>query len=99
MASVGLRLNKKLEKAIDEVKKEEAVDKSTAVRMLVDAGYKEWKFRKALNQLRANQVTLWEAARIAGMSLWDYADLLKKEEGLEWAEFNPNDHLIPKRRR
>lgn len=52
MSSVGLRLNKKLKKAIDEVEKEEAVDKSTAVRMLVDAGYKEWRFRKALDQLR-----------------------------------------------
>lgn len=99
MASVGIRLDKKLEKAIDEVKKEEAVDKSTAVRLLVDAGYKEWRLGKALDQLRANRVTSWEAAKIAGMSLWDFTTLLKKEEGIEWAEFNPEDQLAPRRRR
>ncbi len=99
MVSVGVRLDKKLEKAIDEVKKEELVDKSTAVRMLVDAGYKEWRSRKAIAQLRANQVTLWEAARIAGMPLWDFADLLKKEEGMEWVEFNPKDRLVVSKRK
>jgi len=91
MASVGLRLNKKLKKAIDEVKKEEDVDKSTAVRMLIDEGYKEWRLKKALEQLRANKVTLWEAARIAGFSLWDFIDVVRKEDGIEWVEIDPNE--------
>ena len=97
MTSVGLRLDKKLERAIDEVKNEESVDKSTAVRMLVDVGYKEWRLRKALSELKENKVSLWQAAKIAGMSLWDFTDLLKKEEGIEWVEFNPKkDQLAPK---
>ena len=99
MAAVGVRLSKELEKAIDDVKKEESIDKSTAVRMLVDTGYKEWKLRRAIDQLRAEKVTLWEAARIAGMPLWDFIALIKKEEGIEWAEFNQKDELLQKRRR
>ncbi|MGA2875210.1 MAG: hypothetical protein ABSE82_06685 [Nitrososphaerales archaeon] len=99
MTAVGVRLSKELERAIDDVKKEESIDKSTAVRMLVDTGYKEWRFRRAIDQLRAEKVTLWEAARIAGMPLWDFIALIKKEEGIEWAEFNQGDELLQKRRR
>ncbi|MHB1907817.1 MAG: UPF0175 family protein [Nitrososphaerales archaeon] len=100
LTSVGLRLDKKLEKAIDEVKDKESIDKSTAIRMLVDVGYKEWKLRKALTELKENKVSLWQASKIAGMSLWDFTDLLKKEEGIEWAEFNPKeDQLALKHRR
>ena|SRR5579863_3688324 len=99
MTAVGVRLSKELEKAISDVKKEESVDKSTAVRMLVDAGYKEWRLRKALDRLRAHKATLWEASRIAGVSLWDFIAALKKEEGIEWIEFNPKDELGRKSRR
>ena len=100
MVSVGLRLNRELEKAIDQVKKEESVDKSTAVRMLVDAGYKDWRLRKALDRLRTNEITLWEAAKTAGMPLWDFVGILKKEgEGIEWTEFNPKDQLAPKKKK
>ena len=98
-AAVGVRLSKELEKAIDDVKKEESIDKSTAVRMLVDTGYKEWRLRRAVDQLRAEKVTLWEAARIAGMPLWDFIALIKKEEGIAWSEFNQRDELIQKHRR
>jgi len=99
MTAIGVRLSKELEKAIDDVKKEESIDKSTAVKMLMDTGYKEWKLRKAIDQLMAEKVTLWEAARIAGMPLWDLIALIKKEEGIEWAEFNQGDLLLQKRRR
>ena len=99
MATVGVRLSKELERAINDVKKEESVDKSTAVRMLIDAGYKKWKLRRAIDKLRAEKVTLWEAARIAGMPLWEFVALIKKEERIEWAEFNQMDELLQKRRR
>ncbi|MGA2875932.1 MAG: hypothetical protein ABSE82_10410 [Nitrososphaerales archaeon] len=99
MPAFGVRLSKDLERAIDDVKKEESVDKSMAVRMLMDTGYKKWKLRKAIVQLTAEKVTLWEAARIAGVPLWDFIALIKKEEGIEWAEFNQEDELLQKRRR
>jgi predicted HTH domain antitoxin len=98
MTTVGVRLGKELEKAIGDVKKEESIDKSTAVRMLMNTGYKEWRLRKAIDQLRADKVTLWEASRISGMPLWDFIALLKKEEGIEWAEFDPRDELQSQKR-
>jgi len=89
---MGVRFTKALEKVVDEVVREEAVDKSTAVRLLVDIGYREWKLRKALQQLREGKVSLWKASEIAGMSLWDFL-LIVKKEGIEWAEFEAEELL------
>jgi len=89
---MGVRFTKGLEKAVDEVVREEAVDKSTAVRLLVDLGYKEWRLRKALQKLREGKVSLWKASEIAGISLWDLL-LLVKKEGIEWAEFEAEELL------
>jgi len=89
---MGVRFTKALEKVVDEVVREESVDKSTAVRLLVDIGYKEWKLRKALQQLREGKVSLWKASEIAGMSLWDFL-LVVRKEGIEWAEFEAEELL------
>jgi len=89
---MGVRFTKALEKVVDEVVREEAVDKSTAVRLLVDIGYREWKLRKALQKLREGKVSLWKASEIAGMSLWDFLVVVKKE-GIEWAEFEAGELL------
>lgn len=92
-------MSKKIQREIDEVRNEEIVDKSTAIRMLVDAGYKEWKYKKALAELRQSRVSLWQAAKLAGMPLWEFIAILKKEEGIEWVEFNPRDQLVPRNSR
>ncbi len=87
---LGVRLTKELEDAVEEVVKEESVDKSTALRMLVDAGYREWRLKRALERLREGRVSLWKASEMAGMTLWDFIDLIKKE-GIEWAEFEADE--------
>lgn len=89
----GVRFDVELEKAVREVVKQESVDKSTALRMLVGEGYKEWKLKRALQQLKEGKVSIWQASKIAGMSLWDFVVLVKKEEGIEWTEFNPKELL------
>lgn len=89
---MGVRFTKSLEKAVHEVVREEAIDKSSAVRLLVDLGYKEWRLRKALQKLREGKVSLWKASEIAEMSLWDLL-LVVKKEGIEWAEFEAEELL------
>ncbi|MBS7649447.1 UPF0175 family protein [Candidatus Bathyarchaeota archaeon] len=81
-----------MERAIEEVVKEESVDKSTALRMLVHTGYREWRLKRALERLREGRVSLWKASEMAGMTLWDFIDLVKKE-GIEWAEFELDETL------
>ncbi len=88
-----MRFEAELEKAVQEVVKQESVDKSTALRMLVGEGYKKWKLKRALQQLKEGKVSLWQASKFAGMTLWDFTAIIKKEEGIEWAEFNPEELL------
>jgi len=89
---LGIRLTKALEKAVDEVVREESVDKSTAVRLLVDIGYREWRLKRAMQQLREGKVSLWKASEVAGMSPWDFLAVVKKER-IEWVEFEAQEML------
>lgn len=89
----GVRFDAELEKAVREVVKQESVDKSTALRMLVGEGYKEWKLKRALQYLKEGKISIWQASKVAGMTLWDFTAIVKKEEGIEWAEFNPEELL------
>ncbi len=89
---VGVRLTKATEKAVKEIMREEGVDKSTAVRMLIETGYKEWKLQHSLRLLQEGKVSVWKAAEMAGMNLWDFLNVLKKEN-IPWVEFDPNEIL------
>ena len=93
---MGVRLDAELTKAVDEVVEQESVDKSTALRKLVGEGYREWRLKKALQQLREGKASVWEASTIAGLPLWDFIAMLKKEEGIEWAEFDVKETLSRK---
>jgi len=89
----GVRLDRELDRDVEEVVKEESVDKSTALRMLVGEGYRGWKLKKAMRKLREGEVSVWQASKISGMALLDFLALLKKEEGIEWAEFDTSETL------
>jgi predicted HTH domain antitoxin len=93
----GVRLDSELERAVEEVVKQESVTKSTALRMLVGEGYREWKLRRAIQQLKDGKVSVWKASKLAGMTLWDFVEMIKKtEEGLRWAEFDTKELLSGK---
>ena len=87
----GVRLDSELDRDVEEVVREESVDKSTALRMLVGEGYKEWKLKRALQQLREGKISMWQASKMAGMTLWDFVVTVKKEEGIEWTEFDSSE--------
>lgn len=55
----------------------EKVDKATALRKLLELGVKDWRRETALDQLREGKVTVWRAAEVAGLSLWDFVSLLE----------------------
>lgn len=92
---IGVRLDDELKRAVEDVMKQESVDKSTAVRMLAGEGYREWRLKRALRHLREGKVSIWQASKMAGRSLWDFTDIVKKE-GIEWAEFEPRELLARK---
>jgi predicted HTH domain antitoxin len=74
------RVEKELAKVIDEVSKEEGMDRSTVIRRFLMKAAKEWLIEKNLQDYEQGKVTLWQAAEKCGLSLWEMIAEAKKRE-------------------
>ena len=87
---LAVRIPEEIEKEIKEVIEREGLDKATVVRTLLELGIREWRKRTALELLRNGKVTFTEAAEIAKLSLWEFADLVK-QRNIEWVRYMPEE--------
>ena len=87
---LAVRVPVELEKEISEIIKKEKLDKATVVRNLLETGITEWRKQTALDLLGKGKTTFAEAADIAKLSLWEFADLVK-QCNVEWVRFEPED--------
>ena len=67
----------------------ETLDRSTAIRKLLSEGLEQWRCDHALDRFEAGSITLQRAAEIAGLSVWEFAQLAK-ERDITWVD---GDHL------
>jgi len=71
--------------------REERIDRSAALRKLLHIGADEYRRRKALEALAAGKVSFGEAAEMAGLTLWEFRDLVKTRR-IHWvAQDVPED--------
>ncbi len=84
-----MRVHDELEAELDAYLEDENLDRSTAVRKLLSEGLEEWRREQALEQLAAGSITFSKAAELAGMSVWDFAQLAK-EHDISWVA---DDHV------
>ena len=89
MGTISARVPDELEAELDAYLDEENLDRSTAVRKLLSEGLDEWRREQALDQLASGSITFSRAAEMAGMSVWDFAQLTK-ERDITWVA---DDHL------
>ena len=89
MGTISTRVPDELEAELDAYLDEENLDRSTAVRKLLSEGLDEWRREQALDQFAAGSITFSKAAEMAGMSVWDFAQLAK-ERDITWVA---DDHL------
>jgi len=68
---VAIRMESKFLKRIDNLGKEEALDRSTILRKLIKKGYKELIREKVAQMYMSGKITLSEAASHAGLTLWE----------------------------
>jgi predicted HTH domain antitoxin len=87
---LAVRVPAELDKEISEIIKKEKLDKATIVRNLLETGITEWRKQTAIELLSKGKVTFAQAADIAKLSLWELADLLKKNN-VEWVRFDPEE--------
>jgi len=89
MGTISARVPDELEAELDAYLDDENLDRSTAVRKLLSEGLAEWRRDQALDQLAAGSITFSKAAELAGMSVWDFAQLAN-ERDITWVA---DDHL------
>jgi len=74
-ATVTTRVSDDIAKDLKKISKEEELDMSSVVRRLLSRSIREWKVEHALEEYRKGRITLWKAARYAGVSLREMMDL------------------------
>ena len=80
LKNIAARIPKELEEDIENFMKDEGIDKSSAIRKILEMGIDEWKKRKAIELFRLKRVTLWKASEIAGISLREMMDELNNQK-------------------
>lgn len=74
---VSVRLPKELRREIEEVARIKEKGRSEVIRELLTRALRERKLEKALELYRKGRITLWRAARIADISLWEILEELQ----------------------
>lgn len=74
--AVGIRLDSKMRSKVEAVSKEESLDRSMAIRLLLEEGYESYSKRKAAEEYRASKTTISKAAQKAGLTIWEMEQYL-----------------------
>lgn len=89
MGTISARVPDELETELEAYLEDENLDRSTAVRKLLSEGLEEWRREQALEQLAAGSISFTRAAELAGVSVWDFAQLAKDHD-ITWVA---DDHV------
>jgi len=76
--TVATRIPVELEEEIIRFMNEEGLDKSAAIRRILEIGVGEWKRRRAVELYMSGKVTLWKASQMWGVSLREMLDELNR---------------------
>lgn len=77
---VSTRVTDSMAKDLEEIEKEEKTDRATVVRKLLAHAIDEWKLEKSLMLYCEGKITIWKAAKIAGLSLWEMMEIAKERK-------------------
>lgn len=89
MGTISARVPDELETELETYLEDENLDRSTAVRKLLSEGLEEWRREQALEQLAEGSITFSKAAELAGMSVWNFAQLARDRD-ITWVA---DDHV------
>ncbi len=81
--SVSARIPEDVFKELEAFMREESLEKSASIRKLLAEGLQHWKEERALRSLEEGKASFLKAAEMAGLSVWDFADLVR-EKGITW---------------
>ncbi len=79
-SSIETELPSDILKEIEYWSHKERTDKSAFLVRLINEGLHEWKLHKVLRMYKNQEITLWKAAEIAGVSLAELLSELPKQK-------------------
>ena len=77
---ITTRMPTEMEKEIERLAKEGRVQKAALLRELLIRGLQDIKKEQALKLYSEGRITLWKAAELAGISLWEMIDEVKEKK-------------------
>tara|TARA_Y100000310_G_C20456182_1_gene703178 strand:- start:85 stop:387 length:303 start_codon:yes stop_codon:yes gene_type:complete len=78
MSLISTRVPEDLDKELDWYAKKEKLGKTIALRKVIDKGLKDIKLEYALEQYQKGKITVWKAADVAAISLWEMLEIIKE---------------------
>lgn len=73
------RVHRKQIEVLDKISKEEKIDRSAALRKVLDIGLKEYMKRKAVDDYRTGKISIGKAAEEADTSIAEFYKILSDE--------------------
>lgn len=74
------RVEDELANLIDEIAEREGMDRSTVIRRFLSASARDWLIQKTLEDYQHGKITLWQATKKCGLSLWEMINEVKRRE-------------------
>lgn len=91
---MSFRLPIEVDKEIEKLAVLEDSDKSKLIRELIVLGIRERKLEESLRAYQEGRISLWKAARLAGISLWKIMDIVRERKIiLQYGERELNEDL------
>lgn len=78
--TITTRVEDDLADVIDEVAREEGMDRSTVIRRFLLKAVRNWQIDRNLEEYSKGKLTLWQAARSCNLSLWEMIEEVRKRE-------------------
>lgn len=76
--TVTTRVDDQLAKLIDEIARTEGTDRSTVIRRFLSKSLQRWLIETSLEAYDDGKMTLWQAAKRCGLTLWEMIEEVKR---------------------
>ena len=77
LRQVATRIGDDTLRDLEEMEREEKLDRATALRKLISMGLRQWKLQRAIRLYSEGRVSAWKAAEMAGLTLYEFLDELR----------------------
>ena len=78
MALISTRIPDDIEKQLKWYAQKEKIGITIAVRKILEKGLAETRLKHALELYQEGRASLWKAAELAGISLWEILEIVRK---------------------